>query len=77
MRLIYTGHARRRMRQRKVTTQDVENALHNYFERIGTPEPSIRYRGPGVSGATLKVWVVPDSGPRADKTIKSVAWEGR
>ncbi len=77
MKLTYTFHARQRMRQRRVTEADVESALRNHFERIATPEPSIRYRGPGLSGDTLKVWVVTDGGPLADKTIKSVAWEGR
>jgi hypothetical protein len=76
MRLTYTLHSKRRMRQRRVTTGDVENALINYFERIRTPKNSIRYRGPGLSGATLKVWVVPDVGATSDKIIKSVAWDG-
>ncbi|MET7287578.1 hypothetical protein [Streptomyces sp. NPDC005573] len=64
------------MRRRRVTQGDVEHALHNYVERITTPKDSIRYRGPGLSGAILKVWVVPDLGPAADKIIKSVAWDG-
>ncbi|MEV0925055.1 hypothetical protein AB0I99_07960 [Streptomyces spongiicola] len=41
-----------------------------------TPKDSIRYRGPGVNGGILKVWVVPDAGLTADKIIKSVAWDG-
>ena len=75
MKITYTVHARKRMRQRRVTEGDIEYALRNFFERIATPVPSIRYRGPGLSGSTLKVWVVPDGEPHADKTIKSVAWE--
>ncbi|WP_142142486.1 DUF4258 domain-containing protein [Streptomyces sp. SLBN-31] len=77
MRLTYTRHAQRRMVQRNVTRADIENALQHYIERLATPEPSIRYRGPGLNGDILKVWVVPDGSPGADKTIKSVAWEGR
>ncbi|MFH9558669.1 DUF4258 domain-containing protein [Streptomyces globisporus] len=74
--LTYTNHARRRMRQRRVAESDIENALSNYSERITTPKNSIRYRGPGLSGAILKVWVVPDAAPSSDKIIKSVAWDG-
>ncbi|WP_156721341.1 DUF4258 domain-containing protein [Streptomyces apocyni] len=76
MRLTYTRHAQRRMQQRSVTKSDVEHALGNFIERKCTPEPSIRYRGPGLNGGILKVWVVPDQGPMSDKIIKSVAWEG-
>jgi hypothetical protein len=76
MLVTYTYHARQRMRRRRVTEGDVECALRNYVERMTTPKNSIRYRGPGLSGALLKVWVVPDIGPTSDKIIKSVAWDG-
>lgn len=74
--LTYTHHARQRMRRRRVTEGDIESALGNHVERITTPKNSIRYRGPGLSGAILKVWVVPDTAPNSDKIIKSVAWDG-
>lgn len=77
MQLTYAFHARQRMRQRHVSREDIEHALQHHIERLATPEPSIRYRGPGLNGDILKVWVVPDASPTADKTIKSVAWEGR
>jgi hypothetical protein len=64
------------MSLRQVSEQDVRSALVNYFERITTPKNSMRYRGPGANGDTLKVWVFHDSDPAADKVVKTVAWDG-
>lgn len=65
-----------RMQERSVGEADVEHALKNYIERVSTPKNSVRYKGPGLDGRVLKVWVLPDGSPQADKIVKSVAWEG-
>lgn len=77
MRLRYTRHVKQRMTERHIMEFDVEKALLTHFERISTPENSIRYRGYGTNGDVLKVWVVPDQDASADKVIKSAAWDGK
>jgi len=74
--ITYRKHAVDRMRERSVSEADVERALKYYVERVSTPKNSVRYRGPGLDGRVLKVWVLPDGSPQADKIVKSVAWEG-
>ena len=71
-------HARQRMAERSVSEEDIQRALDEHFERVGTPKNSTRYRGPGVNGDTLKVWVYPDDGySDVDyRLVKSVAWDG-
>jgi hypothetical protein len=76
MRVTYRRHAEDRMRERSVSKADVEHALKNYVERVSTPKNSVRYKGPGLDGRVLKVWVLPDRDPQDDKIVKSVAWEG-
>jgi hypothetical protein len=76
MRITYRRHAVDRMQERSVGEADVEHALKNYIERVSTPKNSVRYKGPGLDGRVLKVWVLPDGSPQADKIVKSVAWEG-
>lgn len=77
MQVSYRGYARRRMRERHVTEADVERALAQFVERSENhAKNSVRYKGPGVSGKMLKVWVFPDAGPGDDKRVKTVAWEG-
>lgn len=68
----YGRHALERMRQRGITTNDVERALHL---QIGHPEPgepgSIWIRGYAVGGRILKVCV------RTDRSyVITVAWPG-
>jgi Domain of unknown function (DUF4258) len=76
MKITYTYHARQRMRERSVQEEDVERCLTQYVERV-QGRGGYRYKGPGVSGHMLKVWVVPpDDDPADDKIVKSVAWEG-
>lgn len=76
MEIRFTRYAQRRMSQRHVSEQDVRSALLNYFERTTTPKNSMRYKGPGTNGDTLKVWVFPDADPTSNKVVKTVAWDG-
>jgi len=75
MQITYTYHARQRMHERSVREGDVELCLTKYVERVNGSR-GCRYRGPGLSGDMLKVWVAPpDYDPADDKVVKSVAWE--
>jgi hypothetical protein len=71
----YTAHARDRMRLRSVTEADVERALRESTDSLVTPLASVRYKGPGMDGRTLKVWVVQRALPQT-YVVKSVAWKG-
>lgn len=74
---IYTGHAERRMRQRKIPREAVEVVLRNYHSSRPAPrhsnEPaSVIYIG-DYQGRTLKVYVERDSDP---PRIRTAVWEG-
>ena len=75
MDLRITPHARQRMHQRSITEDDIRHAIENATSKDVTPTTSIRYRGPGVNGRSLKVWTVPDDPDSKTKVIKSAAWE--
>ena len=79
MRLHIVGHPARRMRQRKVTGADIENAIRHHHTSVSTRPDSITYIGPGMSGQDLKVWVLPPGYADEDTTItvKSAAWRNR
>lgn len=68
------------MRRRRVTENDIAEALASIAYTHSTPEESTCIVGTTTSGRTLKVWVVGAYWPQ-DHTlqIKSVAWkdEGR
>lgn len=78
MKLVIRGHPVRRMAQRNVTKGDIENALRNYRSSWPTTSNSIEYRGPGVDGRELKVWLLPPGYIDEDSTmtVKSIAWAG-
>ena len=77
--LQIVGHPLRRMTQRGVTRDDIQHALENYVTRTPLPgDNSVKFIGPGVSGADLKVWVLPPGDVKDGSIIvvKSVAWRG-
>ena len=64
------------MRERNITRGDIVNAIRDW--KVRTPphgDRGIGYEGPGLSGRTLKVWVLPPGYVDEDTTIvvKSVA----
>ncbi|KAB8168522.1 DUF4258 domain-containing protein [Streptomyces sp. 3MP-14] len=75
MRLTFSNHAKDRMCERNISEGDVRFALSHHVERKATEKGSIRYRGPGLRGDMLKVWVESERG--SAKKIKSVTWDGR
>ena len=65
------------MAQRGVTRDDIVHALENYHTR-SAGDKGVTFIGPGVSGADLKVWVLPPGNLQDGSIIivKSVAWRG-
>ena len=77
MNLRFTQHVRERMRERDITEADVRSALANHFSSDDTPKNSVRYIGPGLVGADLKVWIVQPGLSASPAIVKSAAWKGR
>lgn len=74
MKITYTLHARRRMKQRGVREQDVEIILLLPDDMCQTPEPSVRYMRTMTDGRTLKVWTVPPDSDTS-RIVKSATWK--
>ena len=77
---FFSQHLLRRMRQRRVSREEVEITLHHPDDVCDTVapdtgEPSIRYTRTMYDGRTLKVWIVPPQ-PGGDWIVKSTAWKG-
>ena len=75
--LVIRGHPRRRMAERLVTEADIEHALCNHEMSWPAHDGGIAYQGPGMTGRSLKVWVLAPgyTGEDATVTVKSVAWK--
>ncbi|WP_372490066.1 DUF4258 domain-containing protein [Nocardioides bruguierae] len=76
---IRQGHATERMTERKISRQDIENAIRNHRQVVNDPsKPSVTYIGPGVNGRTLKVFTLPPGyvNEQTPVIIKSAAWKG-
>jgi hypothetical protein len=72
--VVFSSHARRRMRQRRVREQDVLIALEHPHETKLTDEPSSLHLRTFFDGRTLKVWVrVPIVG--TTRFVNSTAWK--
>ncbi|MBZ5735636.1 DUF4258 domain-containing protein [Nocardioides sp. TRM66260-LWL] len=77
MNLVIRGHPRERMRERKVTEADIENALSNFHTSMEDhPQDSIVYIGPGCDGRDLKVVLLRPGlqVPNSRLIVKTVAW---
>ncbi|WP_081736528.1 DUF4258 domain-containing protein [Amycolatopsis orientalis] len=74
MQVIYSGHAKRRMRQRGITDSDVRACLGNPQLRIVSGESTV-YQG-GVGSRTLKVMVASDRDTDAMKFVITTVWRG-
>lgn len=76
--IVYDGHARRQMQERRITEAQVESVLAAYHTSYPAeplprrPERSIVYVG-AVGGRDLKVYVLEESDP---PYIKTVVWKG-
>lgn len=77
MYIIAIGHAANRLKERNITFDDIRHALANIQSTWTTKNGSIEYQGPGVSGDTLKVWLMHPGYIDEDTTItlKSAAWK--
>lgn len=74
MRYVYTGHIKTRMRLRKITKAEVEEALANIVSRYSTPKDSTCIVGVTAAGRTLRVWIVgTDWPPKEPWILKSTA----
>lgn len=74
MHVRYAQHARRRMKQRGITEQDVTECLQDYVSRIETSLKT-EYKGK-VRGKMLKVGVAPDIDTSSEKFVTTAMWEG-
>ncbi len=76
--LDLTAHARRRMRERHITAEDISRTLQHYWLRVPDPtEPDHwEYQGRSHQGRSLTVWVPGDDTPdRWPKRVISAAWD--
>ena len=74
MNLVYSYHARQRMRRRNITDGDVRACLRNYHSRIVGGD-SIMYIG-DVNGRSLKVVTAIDRDSETEKFVITTVWRG-
>ncbi|GGU29027.1 DUF4258 domain-containing protein [Lentzea flava] len=74
MNLVYSYHARQRMRRRGITDSDVRSCLRNYHSRIVGGD-SIMYIG-DVNGRSLKVVTAIDRDSETEKFVITTVWRG-
>jgi hypothetical protein len=72
MLLVYSSHAKRRMKQRGITDSDVRHCLRNYHQRVLSRDSAI-YQA-DVGGRTLKVMIAPDRDTDVEKFVITTAW---
>lgn len=73
--LHFTSHAKRRMRQRRITEEDVICALTNPIDhKPDQLQGSIRVQGLGLDGDVLRVWLVDHEEDGMIK-VKTTAWK--
>lgn len=64
------------MRQRRITEDDIKNAIKNHTVKEQTPENSYKFEGPDLAGNVIKVWCpMAMSGPKM-YIINSTARKG-
>ncbi len=73
MRVVYSRHARQRMKQRGITERDVEQCLSNYFQSTSNKEGKTTYLS-HVAGRTLKVVVRPLHDSDDGTFVITTAW---
>ncbi len=72
---IWTAHALRQMKRRRITSEQVLTALNApELPEVSRTTGSLCHRHTYPDGRILKVWVSP--GTRGPRSIKSTAWEG-
>lgn len=76
MQLQLRPHATKRMRQRRISEEDIKSALRNYQSKTETPENSYRFEGPDTQGRTIKVWCNKSMAGPGRFMINSVARKG-
>lgn len=74
MKIVYTHHARQRMRERNVMPADVERVVNDPLLTYETKQNSTCYVGRASTGRELQVFLIPGSPPGGSVTVKSVAW---
>jgi hypothetical protein len=73
MKVSYTGHAKRRMRDRQITQSDVEAVLVNYHTSRPADAGATMYVGRDLLGKTMAVVLLPP-GLHADTVRVKTVW---
>lgn len=73
MQLVYTPHARQRMKQRGITDDDVRRCLANYNQSVTRRDGRTEYQAT-ISGRNLKVVVEIAGNPNNRTVVITTMW---